>query len=103
MGGKHSFLSFIREERVEDNSQVLGAWRGQYRSVRDIDHVCATVLSKIKILFFYLFSLLNREERDPTPLESPAQYPRMLPHMISLLSLVQNENALRSHGNTKRI
>jgi len=46
---------------------VLGAWRGQY-SVRDIDHVCATVLSKIKILFFYLFYLLNREERDPTPL-----------------------------------
>jgi len=100
VGGKHSFLSFIREERVEDNR----CWElGEDSSVRDIDHVCATVLSKIKILFFYLFSLLNREERDPTPLESPAQYPRMLPHMISLLSLVQNENALRSHGNTKRI
>ena len=65
MGGKHSFLSFIREERVEDNR----CWElGEDSSVRDIDHVCATVLSKIKILFFYLFSLLNREERDPTPL-----------------------------------
>ena len=65
MGGKHSFLSFIREERVEDNR----CWElGEDSSVRDIDHVCATVLSKIKILFFYLFSLLNREERDRTPL-----------------------------------
>jgi len=65
VGGKHSFLSFIREERVEDNR----CWElGEDSSVRDIDHVCATVLSKIKILFFYLFYLLNREERDPTPL-----------------------------------
>ena len=67
VGGKHSFLSFIREERVEDNSQGAESLERTV-ACRDIDHVCATVLSKIKILFFYLFSLLNREERDPTPL-----------------------------------
>jgi len=37
------------------------------------DHVCTTVLSKIKILFFfYLSPLLNREERDYSPLVAGA-------------------------------